>query len=117
MHIEIKGRNVAVTDDLREHVEKRFGKVGKQVSPLARLEIHLFEDPNRNGGERQVAEAALVLKGVTLRAHDASRDFTHSVNLCADELARQVKRHRDKRRARRVARTAAREPGEAPATG
>jgi ribosome-associated translation inhibitor RaiA len=28
--------------------------------------------------------------------------MTHSVNLVADELARQVKRHRDKRRRRRA---------------
>ena len=117
MHIEIKGRNVAVTDELRAHVEKRFGKVGKQVSELARLEVALMEEKARPAGERQVAEVALVLKGVTLRAHDASSDLVHSVNLCADELARQVKRHRDRRRARRVARAAAREPGEAPATG
>jgi putative sigma-54 modulation protein len=117
MHIEIKGRNVAVTDDLRAHVEKRFGKVGKQVSELARLEIHLSEEPNRPGGEREVAEAVLVLKGVTLRARDASGDIVHSLNLCADELARQVKRHRDKRRARRVARAARHSAGEAPAAG
>ena len=38
---------------------------------------------------------------MTLRARDASPDMMHSVNLCADELARQVKRHRDKRRKRR----------------
>ena len=31
----------------------------------------------------------------------------HSVNLCADELAVQVKRHRDKRRKRRESRVAA----------
>jgi ribosome hibernation promoting factor len=117
MHIEIKGRNVAVTDELRAHIEKRFAKVGKQVSELARLEVTLGEETARPAAERHVAEVALVLKGVTLRAHDASTDLTHSVNLCADELARQVKRHRDKRRARRVARAAARKPGEAPATG
>jgi ribosome hibernation promoting factor len=117
MQIEIKGRNVAVTDELRAHVEKRFGKVGKQVSPLARLEVLLIEEPNRTGAERQVAEASLVLKGVTLRARDASGDLIHSLNLCADELSRQVKRHRDKRRARRVARSAAQGAGEAPAVG
>jgi len=31
----------------------------------------------------------------------------HSINLCAEELARQVKRHRDKRRKRRESRSAA----------
>jgi putative sigma-54 modulation protein len=117
MQIEIKGRNVAVTDELRTHVEKRFGKVAKQVSDLARLEVTLIEEKARPAAHRHIAEVTLVLKGVTLRARDASGDIVHSVNLCADELSRQVKRHRDKRRARRVARAAAREPGEAPATG
>ena len=54
-----------------------------------------------------VAEATLHLKGVTLRAKDASTDIKHSINLVADELARQVKRHRDKRRKRREQRAAA----------
>ena len=57
-----------------------------------------------------VAEATLHLKGVTLRAKDASRDLNHSVNLVADELGRQVKRHRDKRRKRREQRAAAAAP-------
>ena len=106
MRIEIKGRNTPVTDELREHVEKRFSKIAKQVSDLA---------GSRSGSSRrnpaiadsQVAEVTLHLKGVTLRAHDASRDMRHSINLCADELARQVKRHRDKRRKRREQRAAA----------
>jgi putative sigma-54 modulation protein len=57
-----------------------------------------------------VAEATLHLKGVTLRARDASPDLVRSINLCADELHVQVKRHRDKRRKRREARAAAAAP-------
>ena len=57
-----------------------------------------------------MAEATLYLKGVTLRARDASPEMLHSLNLMVDELARQVKRHRDKLRHRREAhRAAARE--------
>jgi putative sigma-54 modulation protein len=44
---------------------------------------------------------------VTLRARDCSPDIAHSINLCADEMAVQVKRHRDKRRKRRESRAAA----------
>ena len=53
-----------------------------------------------------MAEATLYLKGVTLRARDASPEMLHSLNLMVDELARQVKRHRDKLRHRREARAA-----------
>jgi putative sigma-54 modulation protein len=101
MQIEIKGRNVPVTDELRGHVERRLRKVARQVSDLARLEIELFSEPNPRVADSQVAEGTLYLKGVTLRARDATPEMVHSLNLIVDELARQVKRHRDKLRHRR----------------
>ncbi|MGD0453938.1 MAG: ribosome-associated translation inhibitor RaiA [Solirubrobacteraceae bacterium] len=103
MQIDIKGRNVPVTDELRTHAEKRLTKVARQVSDLARLEIEIFKEPNPRVADCHVAEGTLYLKGVTLRASDASPDMLHSLNLMVDELARQVKRHRDKLRHRREA--------------
>jgi putative sigma-54 modulation protein len=113
MRIEVKGRNVPVSEDLREHVAKRFRKVERQVSELAELEVEVFEERNPAIADAHVAEATLHLKGVTLRARDASPDIMHSINLCADELHIQVKRHRDKRRKRREARAAAAAQGAA----
>jgi putative sigma-54 modulation protein len=103
MQIDIKGRNVPVTVDMRTHVERRLNKVARQVSDLARLEIEIFKEPNPRVTNCHVAEATLYLKGVTLRARDSSPDMLHSLNLIVDELARQVKRHRDKLRRRREA--------------
>lgn len=103
MRIEVKARNTEVTDELRARIEKRFAKVGRQVSPLALMEVELRQERNPSIRESHVAEATLFLKGVTLRAREASENMVSSVNLVADELARQVKRHRDKRRRRRAA--------------
>jgi len=112
MQIDIKGRNVPVTDELRKHAEHRLRKVSRQVSELARLEIEICEERNPRVTDREVVEGTLYLKGVTLRARDASPDVFHSMNLMVDELARQVKRHRDKLRHRREAHAArARVPG------
>jgi putative sigma-54 modulation protein len=101
MRIEIKGRNVEVGEDLRARIDKKFAKVGRQVSPLADMEIELTEERNPAIRDSQVAEATLHLKGVTLRARERSDAMTHSINLVVEDLARQVKRHRDKRRRRR----------------
>ena len=101
MRIDIKGRNVTVGDELRERVEKKFAKIGRQVSELAELEIELREERNPSIREACVAEATLHLKGTTLRACERSDDMPHSVNLLAEDLHRQVKRHRYKRRGRR----------------
>lgn len=119
MQIELKGRNVPVTDELREIVEKRFRKIAAQVSELARLELEFAEEQNPANPERQCVSATLFLKGVTLRAQDADRDLRHAINLCEEELSRQVTRYRAKRSKRREARgTRAGEPltgGELPA--
>ena len=106
MRIEIKGRNLRVSERLKEHVDRRFAKVGRQVSELAELELELYEERNPANPDSHVAEATLHLKGVTLRARDASPDLLHSINECADEISVQVKRHRVKRRKRRMTRAA-----------
>ena len=47
------------------------------------------------------------VKGTQLRAKEVSKDAKHAINLVADNMERQVKRHRDKRRGRRDSRSAA----------
>ena len=117
MRIEVKGRNLPVSDQLRQHVAKRFDKIGRQVSEFAELEVEVLEERNPRVADSQVAEATLHLKGVTLRARDASPEIMHSINLVSEELSKQVKRHRDKRRKRREARAAAAAPPPVPGSG
>ena len=103
MRTSVKGRNVPVSDELRERVDRKFAKIARQVSSLADMEVELIEERNPSIRESQVAEVTLHLKGVTLRAREASEDMAHSINLASEDVARQVKRHRDKRRKRREA--------------
>ena len=104
MRIEVRGRNVEVTDEIREHIFKRFAGVSKQVSDLATLEVELLEERNPSIADNQVAEATLYLKGATLRAREASQEMLHSIHELAEDMRRQVKRDREKRRARPSAR-------------
>jgi putative sigma-54 modulation protein len=64
--------------------------------------VELSEEKNPSIKESHIAEITLRLKGVTLRARDASSSLQQAVNEAVDELSRQVKRHREKRRGRRV---------------
>ncbi|HEX7279146.1 MAG TPA: ribosome-associated translation inhibitor RaiA [Solirubrobacterales bacterium] len=101
MRIEIRGRNVEMTDELREMVRKRFQRLGRQVSPLATLDVVLSEERNPRVADSQVAEATLHLKGVTLHAREASPGMSHSITELVEDMNRQVKKHRELRRKRR----------------
>jgi putative sigma-54 modulation protein len=101
---EIRGRNIEVNDELREHVTKRFRRIGRQVSSLATLDVELTEERNPSISDKYVAEATLHLKGVTLRAREASPEMMHSIHELAEDIRRQVKKHRELRRKRRQTR-------------
>ena len=101
MRIDTKGRKVAVTDDLRERVDKRFAKIARQVPEAAQLEVELSEDPNSPASDKEVAEVVLHLKGTSLRAKESASNMVTAINACADDMARQVKRYRAKRSHRR----------------
>ena len=100
MRIEVRGRNREVTGELRRHIEKRFARIGRQVSEHAVLEVELSEERNPRIADREVVEATLHLRRMTLRAREASPEVLHSIHEVAEDLRRQVKRHREKRRKR-----------------
>jgi putative sigma-54 modulation protein len=100
VRIEIRGRNTDVTDELRDAIQKRFNRVGKQVSSLATLEIELYEEKNPRVADKYVAEATLQLKGATIRAREASPEMLHSIHEAAEDVRRQVKKNRELRRGR-----------------
>ncbi len=109
MQITVKGRNFLVTDELRDCVARRFERVEKQVSELATLDVELSGERHSGVAHGCVAEATLRLKGVVLRARESSPDMKRSIGLIADDMAVQVKRHRDRRRKRRESRAASEE--------
>ena len=120
MRIEIRGVNVEVDDELREAVTSRFARVGKQVSELATLDVELREERNPRITDKMVAEATLRVKGKTLRAKEAHPEMLHSIHHLAEDIRRQVKKHREMRRKRHRTRLmaaklrAARESAEGP---
>jgi putative sigma-54 modulation protein len=104
MRIEVRGRNVEVDEELREHVIKRFRRIGDQVSELATLDVTVWEERNPANPDAQVAEATLRLKGITLHAKEAAPEMSHAIHELAQDLQRQVKKHSELRRKRRQTR-------------
>ncbi len=102
MRIEIRGRNVEMTDDLRETVRKRFQRLGRQVSPLATLGGGALRRAQPAIADSQVAEATFYLKGATLHARECMPgDDPHGAASLPRTCSRQVKKHRELRRKRR----------------
>jgi putative sigma-54 modulation protein len=98
VRLQVKGKNVDVTDSLKNYALQKLGKLDKHLNDAARLELELHVEKNPSISANQVAEATIWTKGPVLRARESSTDMKASIDLLVAKLERQASRYRDKRR-------------------
>jgi putative sigma-54 modulation protein len=100
MRLQVKGKNVEVTEAIRSYAEAKLGKLDRHLADPTRVEVELAVERNPSIADNQVAEATVWTKGPVLRARESSTDMKASIDQLADKLQRQVKRYKNKRRRR-----------------
>lgn len=106
MRLQVKGRNVEVSDSIRRYAEEKLGKLERQLADPTQVELELRVETNPSIADSHVAEATIWTKGPTLRARESSIAFEASIDKLVDKLERQVKRYREKRSRRETGRRA-----------
>ena len=101
MELQIKGRNLEVSETMRTFAERKLAKLGKLVHPSTRIELELTVEKNPSVAANQVAEATVRMKGRTLRSKGASRDMKASIDELTEKLHRELAELRGKRIAKR----------------
>ncbi|MHB8643389.1 MAG: ribosome hibernation-promoting factor, HPF/YfiA family [Gaiellaceae bacterium] len=98
MRLQVKGKNLEVSDALRSYAEQKLRRLGKQLGDAVQVELELSAERNPSIRDNQVAEATVFTKGHSLRVREASSDMRASIDGLADKLLRQVKGYQEKRR-------------------
>lgn len=101
MNIVVSGKNMEVTDALREHVHKKVGRIGRYFQTPLSAQVTLAVQKDRHIIELTVPVPA---DSLLLRAEESSGDMYASVDLAVDKLERQIRKYKTRinRRARRL---------------
>ncbi len=102
MRLQVKGKNVEVSDSIRRYAEDKLSKLDRQLHALTQVELELCVERNPSIAANQIAEATVWTKGPTLRAREASPDMKASIDQLTDKLLRQVEHYRAKRSRRQL---------------
>lgn len=102
MEIAITGRNVNVSDRLRDYVESKLSKVSQLDPRVQRIEVMVSHEPNpRQAKVSERVEITCRSKGPVIRAEACHDDRQAAVDLAADKLLERLRRAHDKRHVRR----------------
>ena len=102
MRLQVKGKNVEVSDSIRRYAEEKMRKLDRKLHALTQVELELRVEKNPSISANQVAEATVWTKGPTLRAREASADMKASIDQLTEKLLRQIEHYRAKRSRRQV---------------
>jgi putative sigma-54 modulation protein len=97
MRLQVKGKNLEVSESIRSYAEQKLGKLSRQLADPTQVELELSLERNPSIAAKHVAEATIWTKGPTLRAREATPDMKASIDQLVDKLERQVTRYREKR--------------------
>ena len=91
MEFNILGKNIEVTDGIREHVEDKLGKLEKYFAPDTRVNVTLSVEK-----DRQKIEVTIPVKGNIIRSEQVSNDLYVSIDLVEEVIERQLKKYKNK---------------------
>ena len=91
MRFTITGRNIEVTQGLREAVEDKLGKLDRFFAPATEAVVRLSVQK-----DIQKIEVTIPVKGHIIRAEESSSDMYVSIDLVEEILERQLKKYKNK---------------------
>jgi len=100
MELILKGKNVEVTDRLREYVEQKIGKLDRYLPSISEAWVELSSEETKAAQDRQVCQVTVRSNGTILRAEERSDDMFSAIDTVLDKMYRQIARYKGKRKNR-----------------
>lgn len=95
--IDIQARNMRLTDNTREYVEKKAAKLERYLQEIDEIHIELSHEKSaRQANDRQVAQMTVRGKGFLLRTEERSDDLHTAFDQAMDKMQRQIDRYKGK---------------------
>lgn len=91
MQYIISGKNIDVTEGLKEAIYEKIGKLERYFTPETEVHVTLSVEK-----ERQKIEITIPMKGNIVRAEQVSNDMYVSIDLVEEIIERQLKKYKNK---------------------
>lgn len=89
MKINISGKNLEITDSLRNQVNKKVSKLGRYFGDNVEAQVTMSVE-----GYRHIIEVTIPFDGIVVRGEESTDDMYASIDKVLDILERQIRKHR-----------------------
>lgn len=91
MKITVRGKGIQITNALKQHVEKRLGRMEKYFIDETEAQVTLTVEKDRH-----VVEVTIPVNGYLIRGEEETNDMYASIDMVVDKLEKQVNKYKTK---------------------
>lgn len=103
MKLVIHGKNIEITDSIREYVTQKVEKGVSHFQDLTlEVDVHLSVAKNPRNNLKQTAEVTIFANKTVIRAEESSENLYASIDLVSDKISRQLRKYKEKRLAQKT---------------
>jgi putative sigma-54 modulation protein len=100
MELTITGKNMEVSDRIRDYVEKKAGRLDRYLRNIDDASLELTKASAKSAQDRHIAQMTVRVRGTILRAEETAADIFTAFDAVLDKMYRQIMRYKTRRRAR-----------------
>jgi len=89
MKFDIRGKNIELTDALKDYTTKRLSKLEKYFDDVKEAQVALSV-----GAEGHKVEVTIPLNGIILRGEERTDDMYTSIDLVEEKLEKQIEKYK-----------------------
>lgn len=99
MKVQVRGRNIEVTDALKDYIEKRVSKLDRYIDNLGDAQVTMSVE---RGLHRIEVTIPILVNGIILRGEESTNDMYATADLVVEKLERQILKYKGKLQRRGV---------------
>jgi len=96
MKLQITGKNVPLTPQVRQYIERKFGKLNRHLPNITVSEVEISQEKTRSPQQHFVVQAKIDSKGTLLYSEARGEDLFSSIDRTAAAIDRQIEQHKGK---------------------
>jgi ribosomal subunit interface protein len=98
MELILNTRNVTLTPELKNYVERKLGKFDSKLENIMETRIEIIEEPTRSSLDRVLIRVNISGPNITLHAEERADNVLTAVDRTLDSVTKQIEKQKGKKR-------------------
>jgi len=96
MELRITGKNVEISSEVRQYIERKLGKLSRHLRNIMESKVEISEQKTKSPQQHFVVQATIDSNGTLLRSQERGASLFAAIDKVAEVMDRQIERYKGK---------------------